>query len=174
MALAVSRRTLAIIVLAASAAALGWLIFGGSDEERIRAQLIKLCDAVGTREGEALPFRTARLNGAFTELLQPDVTFDAPELERAQGIRQLSLLASSGPRLFGQFSVSLEQTEISLDQKAKQARATALVLLTGDGGGELRRDRRTVQFQLSKADGDWKVYGIQVAAKTDEQPEARP
>ncbi len=174
LALALSRRTVAAAVLVVSAAVLAWLLLGGSEEERVRSQLTQLCEAVGSREDESMPFRTARLNGAFKELLQPDVTLDAPELERAQGIRELSLLATSAPRLFGNFTVSLEETEIDVDGATKQARATARVTLVGDQGGELRRDRRTVQFQLSKQGGDWKVYGIQVAAKTDDQPEARP
>ena len=95
--LALSRRAVAVAVLIGSVALLGWLFFAESDEQRILSNLQRLTAVLGTREGEAITFRTARLNGEFKELLHPDVTLDAPELERAQGIQALSLLAASAP-----------------------------------------------------------------------------
>jgi len=172
--LALSRRTLAFVVFLGSAAVLGWLIFGESDEQRILGNLRELAQAAGTREGEAITFRTARLNGVFKELLHPEVTFDAPELERVQGIQPLSLLAASAPRAYGDFDVSLGESDVELDAKSKRAQVTARVTLEGGRGGEVRRDSRSVHFQLVEHDGEWKVQGIQVAAKTNEEPEARP
>lgn len=174
LALALSRRVVAVVVLIVSAASLAWLLFGESDEQRILANLRQLSAAVGTREGEAVTFRTARLNGVFKELLHPSVTLDAPELERAQGLQQLGLLAGSAPRFYGDFSVSLAETDVELDAKSKQAKVTSRVTLEGSRGGELRRDTRTVHFHMVQHDGEWKVYGMQVAAPTDEEPEARP
>jgi hypothetical protein len=158
--LALSRRALALVVLFGSAALLGWLLFAESDEQRILNNLQQLASAVGTREGEAITFRTARLNGVFKELLHPDVTLDAPELERVRGLKELGLLAASAPRFYGDFEVSIGETDVGLDAKAKQAKATARVTLEGSRGGELRRDSRTVLFHLVLHDGEWKVYGI--------------
>jgi hypothetical protein len=174
IALALSRRTLALVVLVGSLGLLGWLLFGESDEQRILANLQRLTSSLGTVPDEAITFRTARLNGVFKELLHPDVTLDAPELERAQGIRQLALLAAGAQRFYGSFSVSVGETDVQLDTAAKQARVSARVTLEGKRGEELRRDARTVQFHMVQHDGEWKVYGIQVAAPTDEEPEARP
>jgi hypothetical protein len=171
---ALSRRAVALIVLLGSAALLGWLLFAESDEQRILANLQRLALAVGTRKGEAITFRTARLNGVFKELLAPDVTLDAPELERAQGIKELGLLGASAPRVYGDFEVGIGESDVQLDAKAKRATVSARVTLTGSRGGELRRDSRTVHFHLAVHEGQWKVYGIQVAAATDEEPEARP
>ncbi len=171
---ALSRRGLAIVVLLGSAALLGWLLFGESDEQRILGNLQRLASALGTREGEAISFRTARLNGVFKELLHPDVTLEAVELERAQGIQQLGLLAASAPRVYGEFTVGIGESEVALDAKAKRAMVSARVTLEGNRGGELRRDSRTVHFYLAVHEGEWKVNGIQVAAATDEEPEARP
>jgi hypothetical protein len=171
---ALPRRVVAIVVLLGSAALLGWLLFAESDEQRILGNLQRLATAVGTREGEAITFRMARLNGVFKELLHPDVTLDAPELERAQGIQQLGLLAASAPRVYGDFDASIGESDVALDAKAKQAVVSARVTLEGHRAGELRRDIRTVHFHLAVHEGEWKVYGIQVAAATDEQPEARP
>jgi len=172
--LALSRRAVAVAVLIGSAALLGWLFFAESDEQRILSNLQRLTAALGTREGEAITFRTARLNGEFKELLHPDVTLDAPELERAQGIQALSLLAASAPRVYGDFDVSIGETDVDLASKSKRATVTARVTLEGSRGGELRRDSRTVHFHMVVHDGEWKVYGMQVAAATDEEPEARP
>jgi hypothetical protein len=172
--LSLSRRSVAPVVLVASVALLGWLLFGESDEQRILSNLQRLAGALGTREGEAITFRTARLNGEFKELLHPQVTLDAPELQRAQGIRELSTLAASAPRLFGDFEVSIGDSDVSVDKKSRRAQVTARVTLEGSRGGEVRRDARTVTFHMTEHDGEWKVDGLQVAAATDEEPEARP
>jgi hypothetical protein len=172
--LALSRRALALAVLLGSAGLLGWLLFAESDEQRILSNLQELAAVVGTREGEAITFRTARLNGVFKELLHPDVTLDAPELGRAQGVQGLALLAAGAPRAYGDFDVSIGESDIDLDAKSKRAEVTARVTLEGSRGGELRRDSRTVHFHVVMHGGEWKVYGIQVAAATDEEPEARP
>ena len=172
--LALSRRSVALVVFLASAALLGWLLFGESDEQRILGNLQQLASAVGTKEGEAITFRTARLNGVFKELVHPDVTLDAPELERTSGIKELGLLAASAPRFYGNFDVEIGESDVALDSKAKRANVTARVTLQGQQGGELRRDSRTVLFHVTEHEGEWKVYGIQVAAATHEEPEARP
>ncbi|HEV8247186.1 MAG TPA: hypothetical protein VGP93_15520 [Polyangiaceae bacterium] len=165
---------MAVLVLAASTGLLGWLLFGESDEERIRSNLRSLAAAVATREDESIPFRTARLNGVFKELLHPDVTLEAPELAQIRGRRDLALLAASAPRAYGAFTISLEETEVEISAGSNRARATARVSLIGKQDGELRRDRRNVRFQLQKQGSTWLVGEIYVAAKTDEQPEARP
>lgn len=168
LALGPSRRQTALIVLVLSLGTLGFLWFGGeSDEQAIERALHELGDTVRSREGESLVFRSARLNGAFKDRLDPRVTLDAPELSRLSGIRALVEVAAGAPRLYGDFDVSLDDLEIEVQRAARTARATGRATLTGLGDGEARRETRSVTFRLAERDGEWLVDGIEVAGRDD-------
>ena len=168
LALRPSRRQTALIVLVLSLGTLGFLWFGGeSDEQAVARSLHELADAVRSREGESLVFRSARLNGAFKDRLDPGVTLDAPELSRLSGIRALVELGAGAPRLYGDFDVEVGDLEIEVERPARTARATGVVTLTGRAEGEARRETRRVTFRLAESRGEWLVDGIEVAGRDD-------
>jgi hypothetical protein len=174
VALAISRRTFAIVVIALSLGLLVWLFFADSDEAKILARLEELADAVETKQNENAAFRALRLRPILEEGLEPGATLRAPELPNTSGVKNLTALAASVPRAYGELDVSIGETDVRIEKQAHEARVAAGVTLTGTLGGELRRDKRVVRFTLRERDGEWRVELIDVEPKTHEEPEARP
>jgi hypothetical protein len=169
-----SRTHLALGLTVGSAALLAYALFGDSDEEKIMARLKELAHAVETRSDESIVFRQARVNRTFKEALEQTVSFRAPELSTTTGIPELSKLAAVAPQGFGEIALTVGETDIRIDDEANLARAVSLVTLTGSRGGELRREKRHVRFTLHESGGEWRVVEIDVEARSNEQPEARP
>ena len=168
-----NRSRLALVVVIASLALLAYVIFGASDEDRILARLKELASAVETKTDETnIVFRTARINGVFKQGLEPTVTLSAPELQTQSGIRELATLAAQAPQVYGDLTLSIGATDIHVEGAV--ARAVSQVTLTGNRGGELRREERNVRFELHRAGGEWRVTAIHVAERSEAQPEARP
>jgi hypothetical protein len=174
LALALSRRGVAALVVALSLGVLGWLFLGDSDEAKILARLEALANVVETKQNENMAFRALRLKPVLEEGLEPGAVLRAPELPEASGVKELTALAASVPRAYGDLDVSIGETDVRIEREAHEAHVAAGVTLTGTLGGELRRDKRVVRFTLRERDGDWRVELIEVEAKTHEQPEARP
>jgi ketosteroid isomerase-like protein len=168
-----NRSRVALAVVVASVALLAYVILGGSDEDKILARLKELASAVETKTDETnIVLRTARINGVFKQALDPMVTFNAPELQTQRGIRELATLAGGAGQAFGEISLGIGATDIHVE--GNLARAVSQVTLTGTRGGELRREERSVRFELRRWEGEWRVSAIDVAAKSEAQPEARP
>jgi ketosteroid isomerase-like protein len=168
-----NRSRIALVVVIASVALLAYVIFGASDEDQILARLKELASAVETKTDETnIILRTARINGVFKEGLEPTVTLTAPELQSQSGIRELATLAGQAPQVYGDLTLSIGSTDIHVEGAA--ARAVSQVTLTGTRGGELRREQRNVRFELKQSGGEWRVSAIDVEAKSEAQPEARP
>jgi len=166
-------RRLAVALIVVSAAVLAYVVWGGSDEDKILARLKEVAHAIETRPGETNYLaRTARINGVFKDALEPTVTFSAAELAGTTGVRPLAVLAGSAPESFGDVTVSVGATDIHVE--GALAHAVSQVTLTGSRGGELRREQRNVRFELRRAGRDWRVGAIEVEAQREAQPEARP
>ena len=168
-----TRSRVALAVIVGSLALLAYVIFGGSDEDKILLRLKELANAVETKPDETnVILRTARINGVFKQGLEPTVAFSAPELQSESGIQNLATLAGQAPQAFGELTLSIGATDIHVEGAV--AHAVSQVTLTGTRGGELRRDRRNVRFELKRSGGEWRVNSIDVEATKEEQPEARP
>ena len=166
-------RRLGLALVAASLALLAYVVFGGSDEDKVLARLREVARAVETRSDETNPLlRTARINGVFKEALEPDVTFTAPELGSVSGARALAVLAAEASANFGDVTLSVGATDIHVEGAV--AHAVSQVTLTGARGGELRREQRNVRFELRRTSGDWRIGAIEVEPTKEAQPEARP
>ena len=174
LALALSRRGVATVVVVVSLGVLAWLLFGDSDEARILERLGELANAVETKQNENMAFRALRVKGIFEEGFEPGAVLRAPELPDTHGVKDLTALAASVPRAYGELDVSIGETDVRIEPEAHEAHVTAGVTLTGTFAGELRRDKRVVRFTMRERDGDWRVELIEVEPKTHEQPEARP
>jgi hypothetical protein len=161
----------AVVLVVASLALLAYVVFGGSDEDKILLRVKELAAAVETRSDESILFRTARINRVFKDTLDPDITFRAPELPSKSGVRDLALLAAEAGQTFGAVRLSVGATDIHV--AGDLAHAVSEITLTSERGNELHGDRRSVRFELRRA-GGWRVRSIDVAAKSGEPPEARP
>lgn len=161
-----SRRQTALIVLVLSLGTLGFLWFGGeTDEQAIARALRELADVVRSREGESFMFRTSRLNAAFKARLTPEISVEAPELARLSGIRAVLEAAAAAPRLYGDFTLELDDIEVEVEHGNERARATGRATLMALA--DARREQRRVIFQLEKRDEEWRVSGIEVAGRGD-------
>lgn len=174
LALALSRRGGVALAVVALLGVLGWFLLGDSDEAKVLARVEEIANAVRTRSDENMAFRALRLRPIFEEGFEPGATLRAPELQDTSGVKDLTALAASVPRFYGELDVSIGETDVHVEKAANLARVTAGVTVTGRVGGELRRDKRVVRFTLVKRDGEWRIELIDVAPKTNEQPEARP
>jgi len=166
------RSRLAVLLIAVSLAVLAYVVFGGSDEDEIVARVKELASAVETRDGESIVFRTARIDKVFKAALEPEASFDAPELPPASGSRALALLAAEAGANYGTIRLGVGATDVHVE--GPRARAVSEITLTSARGNELHGDRRSVRFELDKVSGSWRVRSISVAHKGGEQPEARP
>jgi hypothetical protein len=166
-------RRLGLALVAASLALLVYVVFGGSDEDKVLSRLKEVARAVETRSDETNALlRTARINGVFKQALEPDVRFTAPELGSMSGTRALAVLAGEAPLNFGDVTVSVGATDIHVEGPV--AHAVSQVTLTAARGGELRREQRNVRFELRRSGGDWRIGAIEVEPAKEAQPEARP
>src|SRR5688572_14612716 len=138
MAFSFARKHVAVGVIVLSVLLLVYALTGSSDEDRIVLRLKELASAVDTKEGENVVFRTARLNGLFKEVFEPNVTFSAPELPTTTGSRELAALAGQTTRFSPEFRLSIGETDVRID--GEEARVVSVVTLTGTREGELRQD----------------------------------
>src|SRR5215831_7485280 len=101
-------RRFALALIAASLCLLAYVVFGGSDEDKILARLKEVARSVETRPDETnVLLRTARINGVFKEAMDPNVSFDAPELATERGARALATLAGGAGTRFGAITLSV-------------------------------------------------------------------
>jgi len=167
-----TRSRIGWLLVVGSLGLLGYVVFGTSDDDKVVLRVKSLAAAVETHDDESIVFRTARINKAFKEGLEPDVTFRAPELPSESGIRGLSTLAAGAGQMFGEIRLSVGATDVHVDGNV--AHAVSEITLTSARGNELHGDRRSVRFELRRENGDFRVSSIDVTAKSGEQPEARP
>jgi hypothetical protein len=123
------RKYLAIAAIVLSLGLLVYALLGSSDEDLVLARLKELAAAVETKEGENVIFRTARLKRVFTDALEQNATLSAPELPTTTGRDELAALAGGAGRFSQQFSLSVAETDVRIDQG--EARVVAVVTLTG-------------------------------------------
>ena len=166
LALALSRRIFAGLTAAVLLAGLAWWLFGDSDEAKIRARLDEIANAVETKQDENIAFRALRLKRIIEEGFEPNASLRTAELPETTGVKDLTALAATVPRFYGDLDVNIGKTDLHVEPAANLARATADVTVSGNMGGEHRRDERTVVFMLRKRDGDWRIELIDVAQKT--------
>jgi hypothetical protein len=158
----------ALVSIGVALSLIAWLVLGGdSDEDEIRARIDEVAHAVGSKPDENLAFRALRLKSVFKEGLDSNVRFAAPELRAANGVQELTQLAASAPRFFGEFDVSVGNPEITINEATHEASALSEVTLTGISE-TVDRDTRRVRFTLRKSDGDWRISQIDVEAKAAE------
>jgi len=157
---------LPIALACVSALLLGYAIFfWPNDEEKIRARLDELSEALRQTESETnVVVRGARIHGAFSDIFTKEVSVRAPELGPLGSSRkELAATAASTGARFRTADVSFDAVQIALDPGKQHADVTSTATLTAlEHGGGMRRDTREVELDFEKVDGDWRIVAIVV------------
>jgi hypothetical protein len=168
------RRSALWLLGACGLAALVLYSLGSGSERRIQARIEVLALALESGGAEARGEREARIERAIGEAVSPDVIVkipDHPELGRGRaGLVELAVRAGDDPR---GYQVTPRNLEISLEpgEVAASAKLDAELSRPGD---ELHKDVRAVTLRLAPAGGAWIIESIEVGARTNAEPEARP
>jgi hypothetical protein len=164
-------RTLAIGLAVLGLGVLGYAFFARqTDEEQILDLLHRLEDAVRVEEGGGNPLmRMSKVNGAFEEIFDENVSFRIPEHTTAsRGRRTLAGLVTKIGPYFTSLDITFE--DITIDFESEQTRAQVACYGAGDGfsrGGRWN-DKRRVRFVMDKRDGDWLISDLRVFPKGEE------
>jgi phosphoribosylformylglycinamidine synthase len=163
------RRFLPHAGIVAGLALAGWALFGRtSEEDRIRAKLDELAEAVAVRGVEPnLVLRGARIRRAFGELFVQNVAIRVPELTSVDsGRAELVGLATQAVQLYEHASVDLSGLRIEIDAPKASAMAHGEASLSAvRHGGTREMDTRTVALRFDKLEGDWRIVSVSVSDK---------
>ncbi|MFC1641842.1 hypothetical protein ACFL5O_04010 [Myxococcota bacterium] len=140
-----------------------------TDEEKIQRRLGDLTELLRVEEpNENVVIRTLRIRQGLTELCEPTVQAQIPELGSLQrGPEGLAAVAARGIRHFDQLEVTLDSVKVKVEQPQRQARASAVARLLGlRPGHHVERDERPVDFQFVHNDQyGWRIQRIDVGTQ---------
>lgn len=164
----IKRGVLLGVLCAAAAIAIYALFFRGSDDERIRAQLTRLANAVRVDGTPVNPIvRNANLKSEFAEIFTKDVAIDVPELTSLRSGRgPLADVATQAASFYATAQIDFASVRVDLAPDARSADVVAIATLTGARqGGETERDVRRVSLRFDKVDGEWRIASLTVSPR---------
>jgi hypothetical protein len=167
------KRPVVALGLVAIAAALYFVFFRSSDEERIKDQLARLAKTVSVSEEQKNPItRAAHLRSELAEIFEKDVRASIPELGSARvGRDALVELALTSSAMVRTVRVEITNVEIKIDDASKSAHVKATARLRGTmSDGQDKRDERALDLQLTRREGDWRIASLTVWSKDDASP----
>ncbi|WP_437631518.1 nuclear transport factor 2 family protein [Sorangium sp. So ce854] len=141
------------------------LLFSPSEEDRIRARLTQLEDAVRVDDGAHNPLvRHGRVRKEFAEIFTKEASARIVELDERLGSRDdLTAAATQAAVVYQTADVSFGDTDIQVDPAGMTAGVTATATVTGARHGQpVRRDEVPVALRLEKIEGDWKIISATV------------
>lgn len=166
------RLLLTVLVLTASGTAALSLLHR-SDRDVIIERVGELADVVDTPQGfESPAARRERLERAVPQLVSQDVLIDIPELGRTRGRDVLVGWATRAASAEQRVDIELGPLEVRVE--AEQATVTGEAVLELATPSQLTEERRRFSLRLEQQGGSWRVVAITAAARTHEEPEARP
>ncbi|WP_437875359.1 nuclear transport factor 2 family protein [Sorangium sp. So ce513] len=141
------------------------LLFSPSEEDRIRARLTQLEDAVRIDDGAHNPLvRHGRVRKEFAEIFTKEASARIVEIGNRLGSRdELTAAATQAAVVYQTADVSFGDTDIQVDPAGMTAEVTATATVSGARHGQpVRRDEVPVALRLEKVDGDWKIVSATV------------
>ncbi len=143
-----------------------------SDERAVERVLHSLAE--GARASRAEPGRTrlARVAKLLDDATTPTVLVHAVDLPPASSGR--AGLLEWAALLDGVDDASFELVDLRVVIEGRRAAAHSDVKFEAHIGSDEWTDRRPVAFHLQKDDGRWRVRSIDVGARPNDWPEARP
>jgi ketosteroid isomerase-like protein len=149
-----------LAVFAVVAAWLAWKTLFPSEEQRIRARLDEIVDAVNapSADGLAKLADAARLASFFTEDVAIDPGAPYPAL---RGRDAIVAAAAAAGRAAGGFELSFVDVQIAAGDGGDTATAHLTLTLTWTNAqtGAPTMDAREVELALRKEAGEWRVAG---------------
>jgi len=142
-----------------------------TDDERIRAQLHRLAEAVSfTKPGNAVT-RGLALKGAFRDIFDKTIRAEIPELGSPRTSRNaLVELGLQSTRFARSLSLSFAGVDVDVDPNRTTATAEATVTVRAvTHEGDDRQDDRSVRFVFVRTDDGWKIARFRVTP-ADEEP----
>ncbi|MGZ3416456.1 MAG: hypothetical protein ACXVEF_04115 [Polyangiales bacterium] len=160
------KRSLGIAIVGIAVTIIIWaLFFRGSEEDRIRAAIVKAAAAVKVIPGENPVMRAARVKGDLVDVMEKDVAFSVPELnDVGKGRDPLVGAAISISSVFEEADVNVVFSQVTIEPGGHSAAATTTVTLSAMRGGQRERDVRKVSFVLRK-DAEWRISEVTVYPK---------
>jgi hypothetical protein len=162
------KRTVGIAIVVTAALIAVWaLFFRGSEEDRVRAAIMKAASVVKVVSGENPIVRAARVKGDLVEVVEKDVSYTVPDLPGegvGKGRDPLIAAAVSIASVYEEAEVTVAFGDVTIEPSGKGAAATTTVTLSAQRGGRRERDVRKVSFALRK-DGEWKIAELTVYPK---------
>jgi ketosteroid isomerase-like protein len=146
--------------------------YWSSDERAVEKVLRKLVEGAHVERGEWPPVRQARLAALFDETTTPTLGVHSVDLPPAPAGR--AALGTWAQMLDQVDDASLEVVDLRIVVEGRRASATSDVTFKAHLGGDEWTDRRAVAWRLEKGDGGWRVRDIDVGARPNDWPEARP
>lgn len=162
------KRTLGIAIVVTAAIIAVWaLFFRGSEDDKVRAAIVKAATAVRVLSGENPVMRAARVKGDLVDVVEKDVAYTVPDLPGegvGKGRDPLIGAAISISSVYEEAEVTVVFSKVTIEPGGNGASATTTVTLSAQRGGQRERDVRKVSFGLRK-DGDWKISEVTVYPK---------
>lgn len=152
-----------LVAALALAAAVGvWWWSAASSERRVEAVLAAVANLSGGRADVG-----AVVGERFAETAVVTIGAAPPLSGRAAIARAIAERLARG-----RVVVTLSALEVSVSRN--RARATGRVGLSESQSGDLHADERRFVASLDHAGDAWRITGVEIAAETHEEPEARP
>ena len=145
---------------------------GAGEQRAVESTLHALADDVGVHQGEFPGERDKRVQAALETYFTDPVTVRHRDLPLAGAGRRALLVWG---RLLGRYEVAelgFEHEDITLQGGRALVKLDLVLTASGKSGDTV--DRRNVELGLIQQAGRWKIESVDVAARAQQQPEARP
>ena len=158
------RAALSLVLGAAGAVVVFWLLLPASDESEVLAPVRELARAAAVEAGVPGPMgaaRAARLAAFFTAEASADLGSPFPP---AVGRDALAAAAGGLPVPAGGLRITLVEADESVDGRLLLANATVTLRATSADGREVWGER-TYDVALRQRDGAWRIHDVRPAAR---------
>lgn len=159
-----NRKTLIAALGLVAIAAVYVIFFRQTDEDRIRAQLSALAEAVTKHEGENEVLYALRVDKAFARIFTRDVELKVPEIsEQSRPRKELAKLTVGASHAASKLSLRYQSIRIEIDRPMARAWVTGTVTVTASRGGGIGAgdsESREVVIRFGKEDDAWRIASV--------------
>lgn len=157
-----NRKTLIAALGLVAIAAVYVIFIRKTDEDRIRAQLSALAEAVHKSEGENELLRAVRVDKAFAGIFTREVELKIPEIsEQSRPRQELAKLTVGASHGASKVALRYQSLRIEIDRPMARAWVTGTAVVTaarGQGLGD--SETREVVIRFSKEESEWRIASV--------------
>ena len=151
--------------------------FVARDDEaaRVRAPVERMKSALGYDGArETAADRKLRIEREFETGVEPDVVLSIPEVSGGLTGRAAVLGFASDVASLRRLELGLSDTVVSFDAKRETAQLSARIAIDAWRSDYESHEVRNASIRLARGESGWKITSVTLAARTHEEPEARP